>query len=283
MTSGRRPVAWLLLGAGVAVCLASAAPAAAELRRIETVGAAPIREGASPRRAPKNQAIAQAQVEAVLQVARELMHESEPVPPAVDPENPDAVVEPPDVAQVIGKDVGRYLRRFRIVEDRGENPPVFSDDPEAVAEYVVVVEVEIDVERVEGRLVEAGLIAPDSGLPPGQYLVLEVRGLTFYPAYEALSELIVVGAGARSVVPMGFARDWVMLRVESEDAGTDFLAKLMASAPPELELLPLQADGDRVRLSVVWTPPEPDPDAQASSGSAGNPPARIDTPGPNRY
>jgi hypothetical protein len=154
--------------------------------------------------------------------------------------------------------MGRYTSRFRILEDRGEGPARYSTNPKARAEYVVLVEVQVDVERVRGRLIEAGLVAPSGLVPEGSSFILEVRGLGVYPAYAALREAIVGGAGARSVVPVSMARDWVVLRVESEDSGTDFLKKLLDSTPPELDLVPLEAERDRLRLSVRWTPPPSD-------------------------
>jgi hypothetical protein len=235
--------------------------ARADVRRLETIGAVPIVAGVRPQRAPRDAAILQAQHEAVTQVAREILLHAEPGPGWDQDGSPGDGSTGPDLAQVLGRDMGRYTSRFRILEDRGEGPVTYSDAPDARAEYVVLVEVQVDVDRVRTRLVEAGLVAPAGAAPEGNYFVLEVRGLSAYPAYAALRDLIVTGAGARSVVPLSMARDWVVLRVESEDSGTEFLDKLLASAPPELDLLPLEAEPERLRLSVRWTPPDPVPDA----------------------
>jgi hypothetical protein len=241
------------------IAVVVALPASAEVRTVETIGAVPIVEGVRPRRAPRDAAILQAQFEAVAQVANELLIDADPSGQAPSGQPGWEGEGRPSVEQVLGSDVGPYTHRFRIVQDRGEGPPVYSDDPEARAEYVVVVEVQVDAARVRDRLVEAGLLTASGAPPEGRSFVLEVRGLNVYPAYAALRELIVTGAGARSVVPVSMGRDWVVLRVESEDSGPDFLDKLLASSPPELDLLPLEADRDRLRLGVRWTPPaEPD-------------------------
>lgn len=234
--------------------------ARAEVRTLETVGAVPIHEGVRASRPPRDAAILQAQSEAVTQVARELLLDA-PVPSDWTGSDGSPDASGPDLEQILGRDPGRYTSRFRILEDRGEGPVVYSNDPDARAEYVVTVEVRVDVDRVRSRLEQAGLLSPASATPEGNHFVIEVRGLAEYPAYAALRDLIVTGAGARSVVPVSMARDWVVFRVESEDSGTDFLDKLLASAPPELDLLPLEAEPERLRLSVRWTAPPADPGA----------------------
>ena len=56
----------------------------------------------------------------------------------------------------LGKDLLPYTRSYRILEDQGELPVLFNDVPGVETEYVVVVEVIVDLDRIAAALESAG-------------------------------------------------------------------------------------------------------------------------------
>ena len=69
---------------------------------------------------------------------------------------------------------------------RGVRPALFVEDPDAATEYVVIVEVHVDADRVEKRLVDAGMLASGEPLAAAGRVRLEVLGLRRYQAYQEL-------------------------------------------------------------------------------------------------
>jgi hypothetical protein len=232
----------------------AAAPAGAEVRRLEAVGSVPVVPGAPG--APRDAAIDEALREAVSRVAQDLLVDSE------------TGEEMPSLEQVLGHNLVQYTRQFRILEDRGERPALFAENPAVSKEYVVVVSVEVDVERVQSRLVEAGLLRPGGPSAPGHRVRVEVEGLRDYAAYEALRKALVERAGARAAEPREFEPGRAVLEVESEDGGLDLLDRLEAHLPPGLAVRSLGASSDELRLAVEWTPPPADPAPGGERGAA---------------
>jgi hypothetical protein len=142
----------LAAGALVAVLLGLAGAAGGEVRRVETVGSVPLPSGAGAPGA-REAALREGLAEAVRSIARDLLRAS-------------ADADPKAVAHALGPLPGPYVLRQRVVEDRGERPALLAADPAVRHEYVVVVEAEVDVDRVRRRLSEAGL-SPVSGPGPG--------------------------------------------------------------------------------------------------------------------
>jgi len=238
---------WLL-----ALALALALPAAAEVRRFEAVGAAPVRLEDAGTTAPRQAALQRALSEAVTRVALEFLAEADP--------EAAADVSPSDA---LGSDPGRYAASFRILEDRGERPALFVEG-DVATEYVVVVEVHVDLDRVRGSLVEAGLLAPEQQPGSTQRVQVEVDGLDRYPAYEAMLRLLREQRGARSVTPGEFEPGRTRIEVLSDLRAPGLLDRILQHAPPELDIVPVQAGADRVRISVIWRAPPP-----SATGEAG--------------
>jgi hypothetical protein len=260
---------------GCAAMLLLAPAAGAEVRRIEAVGAVPIYADRSHQRgavAPRDAAIRKALREAVERVAEEFIAD---IPLSVG-EEPDVIEEEgsegPDLEAVLGKKMVLYTSRFRVVEDRGERPALFADDPAVTSEYVVIVEVHVDVERVRERLVQKGIIPEGIAGGETQTLYLQVEGLTAYPAYEGLRAILLDDrVGVESVVAVEMRRGRTLLRLESEIGAAELLEKLRMLAPPEMKLVPLHAAPDRVHIAVDWSGPvEP-------TGEDGLPPGPADS------
>jgi hypothetical protein len=301
-----------LLGALLWIGPLGATDASAEIRQLEVVGVVPL--DARTRRAgvPKDRAIEVALWEGVSRVAADLLMDSvvtEPDPSdGVDPANSEGV-DPSSASNTeddggarklrgaLGKDMVTYTRSFRIVEDQGERPALFTDNPDAATEYVVVVAVEVDVDRVRDRLLETGLLVTGS-LEILTGILVEVRGLTQYRGYEELVELIAGDdVGAATVSPLEFERGRAVLHVEAEWGAGELLERMLGAAPSRLRITPISVDEPDLEassgrqdvtgagqamlvVSVAWTPPPPpeedtvDPGSSRRSGRSTSPESR---------
>jgi len=234
----RTAVAGAALVAGLAL---TGGPALAEVRQLEAVGAVPLRTGSRPQ-APRDEAVRLGIREAVWRVAEELLLESE------EGEEPRPALE-----DVLGTRMVPYTASYRVLEDRGERRALFAEDPDVTSEYVVIVEVEVDVDRVEERLVAAGLVLPRSAGQLIGRVRVELDGVDAYGAYEAVRGLLDDGSGA--VIPLEFEPGRAALLVETPLTASDLLDRILAEAPPGLEVVPLRAGGGALTLSVNWSPP----------------------------
>ena len=227
---------------------------AADLRSTESVGAAPIHADARPASPPRDAAVRKALSEAVRRVALELLADRDP-----------AEVEP-KLDAALGADPLPYISRFRTLEDRGERPLLFSDDPEAKTEYVVVVEASVDAARVRERLGRAGLLVAPAGEARRVHVRLEAEGLADFAAYGALRDTLIEGVGVRSALPIELERGRAVLDVDGELTGEALLAAMVRAAPPGLTLTALETSPERLRVRVELasepapaSPPAPGP------------------------
>lgn len=262
-----------------ALLVGLAGSASAEVRILEVVGAVPLDEKTRTKGIPKDRAIDEALWEGVSRVADDLLMDS------ILPESPEGV-DP--VREALGSDMVPYTRSFRIVDDQGERPSLFTEHPDAATEYVVVVEVQVEAERVRERLVAAGLLET-GGLTALKGIRVEVRDLTAYPGYEQFVALLKEDeVGAASVSPLEFDHGRAILQVEAEWGAAELLEKLLAAAPATLRIRPIDIDevratgggaglegvrSSRLILSVEWAPPSPDPAAETAPVGAG--PGRV--------
>jgi hypothetical protein len=245
----RRPSRPARVVLAAALGLALLAPAIAGARTIEAVGAVGVKE--NDRRDPKDRAVQAALREAVWRVAEELMVDAVLIE---DPDRSRDDPEEPDLAGILGSDMVDYTARFKILEDRGLGPALFVEEPGISTEYVVVAEVDVEVDRVRERLTEAGLLEPESFTPQAGTVQLEVEGLSVYPALRDLETLLVERLGARSAVPVRLERGRAVLSVGTSLAGPDLVSRLEASAPGNLSIVPLSASGGQARIAVRWAP-----------------------------
>ena len=256
----RKPARAALALLGLALAVAPAR--AADLRVSEAVGAVPLHADARPASPPRDAAERKAMAEAVRRVALQLLADQDP-----------AEVEP-RLDAALGPDPKVYISRFRTLEDRGERPALFSDDPEAKTEYVVVVEAQVDADRVREALGRSGLLVAPAGEARRFRVRLEAEGLEDFASYRALRETLIEGVGVRSALPVELERGRATLDVDSELAGDALVAALIQAAPPGLRLTPLQTSPERVQLRVQRT-------AESAPGSI--PAPAIDTTKQNRY
>jgi hypothetical protein len=231
----------------VAVLLPGAAPA--ELRRVEAVGAV-----AAGTHAPKGLPIQQAAIEAGLHEATRRV--------ALELLGSGAAEAEPRLDATLGPNVYEYVSRFQLLEDRGERRPLLLQDPEVTSEYVVLVTVQVDADRVRDRLTRAGLLSPDGAPAPGR-VVLVIEDLRSYAAVAALARRLRADPAVKSVVPEEFSRGRAQLALEATQTSDAILKRLAADPPEGLEVVVVRRDAEGVVLRLTDAP--------------------IDTPEPNRY
>jgi hypothetical protein len=258
----------------VAVLVAPAAALDDEVRRMEAVGAFPIDPNRAPRTPPRDAAVRAAVRDAVRRIARTLLppdfvaplgaEESEGVQgdapevapeEALDPGAGDAAIEA-WLDQVLGEDPFEFATRFRILDDRGVRPALLSGAAEAEKEYVVVVEVHVDVGRVQDRLRASGALAEPSGDEPLFRVWLVAEGVDSFASYDALRRTLAATDGVRAVLPIELQRGRVEFEIDAEREIASVLDELLTVAPPNLRLIPLESHDDRVTVLVDWREPE---------------------------
>lgn len=231
------------------------APSAqAEVQLLEAVGVAPVPAGELASRDTRDAAVQAALREAVLSVARQLMDAM--------PEEGGGQVGDAQLSAVLGERVLPYTTRYKIVDDQGERPPLFKEGRELASEYVVVVEVSVEAELVEQRLIAGGLLVGEPSDGETSRIRVEVRGLLHYPAHAAMRELLSGIDGAVSVTSTAFSRGVAVLEVEVVGAVEErdreaWAARIVEKDAPELAIELLALDLDRIVLAAAWTPPPP--------------------------
>lgn len=254
------------------LALALALPAAAQQKWVEAAGVARAEPGESLGGPGRQAALRAALAEAVQQVALELLMLSETAP-GKPPPDPAALAE--KAARALGGDPTLYVARFQIREDRGVQPRLLLADPDAKAEYQLVVMAQVDVEKVRQR-VGARAVAPPSApegstatkTPPtapaeaaekaedGSFssFELELEQIASYREYAAVREALLGKLGARRALPVEFSRGRAVLSVESPIPAPALAAALRRALEGQLGVEPLAAaQGDsegRLRLRV---------------------------------
>lgn len=259
-----------VIARGLVVALAGlvAGTAVAEVQRVEAVGIYGIRDELRRKVIPRDEAIARARWEAVSRVALELIGEAglgfEGAPdrfgeaasePGTSGSGDAGSAEGAILEAALGKDTLPFTRGYRILEDQGERPVLFEDAPGIDTEYVVVVEVVVDVDRVERALIDAGLVLPDArgGTAP---VTLEILGLNRFEALARLQANLGADFGAVRVDPLEFERERALVAVQGEFDLGELVRWLEAYSDPRLTLESISADDEarRVRVRGRWWP-----------------------------
>lgn len=257
-----------LAAALLAAALGAGAASAEELRE-ESVGVVPITAETST---PRDDALRAAVQAAVVRAARGLLPDGGADPSGVD----DDAVAAADArfAERLG-DPFAFATRFRILEDRGRRPAVFTSDPEVENEYVVVAEVTLDAGAIRERLVALGLLASHRG-GASRSVRLEIEGLAGYRPFALLRQTLLDDTRVRSARPVEFGPSGrAVLAVEGDRDAPGLVAELQRRAPQGLRILPLEQSSGAARLRVEWTappPPETGVDAEPEDPGAGEDP-----------
>lgn len=260
-----------MLALGMVLLFAAGASGAAEPHRVEVVGVYPIRDAVRGKTNPRDEAIQKALWEGVSRVALDLIGE-EPAPDAVEAEeampatgtDPARAAAPIDPTarfrKILGRQILPYTRSFRILEDRGERPVLFADEPGVRSEYLVVVEVLVDVDRVTAELARAGLVErPDLGSATRQVVTIELIGLERHAGLRRVLEALRQSIGATRIETLEFSPARQLLSVEAPFGPDEIAARLGRVESADLILDPVEVDreGRRIRVLAQWFPPAP--------------------------
>jgi len=261
--SGRSPTGsrWIsraAAGAWMALLAATAATA------VESVGVAPITEDeVEPRDAAVRAAVAGAATTAAMELLPEDFTPPEgEVGPDGEPLSPAAWVE-----QRLGDDPYVYATRFRILEDRGRRRATFSADSGVDYEYVVVADVDLDLDAVRGRLAALGLLAGGTA-GSGQEVRLVVEGLSSYRPLARLRSALAADRGVRSVVPVEFTDGRAVLSLDADRGAGQLAAELTHRPPDGLRVLVVEEGASEATVLVEELAPPPDPDASEPADGA---------------
>jgi hypothetical protein len=214
-------------------------PALAQLQRVEAVGSYGIHERMRARVTPRDEAVQKAIWEGVSRVALE------EIGGLASTEEDMALLK-----TALGKDMLPYTRSFRILEDKGESPVLFEEDPDVSTEYIVVVEVLVDVARVKSVLVEAGMIQDGEPDTVGETVIVELVGIGRHDTFESVRSAIVSELGASRVETLGFAHERQLLSVVGPLGPRELSAALARLDEGSWSLEPVGIDeiGRRVRV-----------------------------------
>lgn len=243
---GRRARALLL----VALAGGLALPAAAEVRREEAVGVVAIGAEARPRSQLREAALHAGIAEAVRRVATQLLQTEASHPPDLDAEA---------LYQILGKPMD-YTVRFRVLDDYGERAPQLVTAPDATAEYVVVAEVHVDVEKVRRALQQADLLAPEGGPGSIRRLTVVLEPLDSYRALEWLQERLQAQHGVDAATPVEVERGRAVLAVATWMGPDELWQRLASAAPPGARIVRQRTEDGLLALSIDLPPPAPAPD-----------------------
>ena len=227
----------------------AAVPAAAQEQKGQSVGVAPItKDDPSPRDSALRAAVRTAVADAAA-----AMLPANHAPPAPAPDRPDQ--EPNAwLAEKLGADPFVYVTRFRIVEDRGRRPAMFSADRSVEFEYVVVAEVNVDLDAVRAKMEKLGL-AERSARGPSREVTLVVEGLTSYKPLALVRETL--------------ARDRGVLAVDSDQDAAGLVAALTRRAPEGLSVVMVDQAPTRATVRIGWQPPAPPPTVPPTAAKPG--------------
>jgi len=271
----RVPKRGLCLAIFVALSGFSQVPAAAarDVVRVESVGVAPVRSDSVSSR---DAAVRKGLLEAVRQTAEELLATGmgDEFGDAEDLEAAEAARA--ELHQILGNKPLDYATRFQVVEDRGEGPALFSSDPDAETEYVVIVSVFVDRDRIRERLTRAGVILAPAGQEPQIQSRLILEEIGQYWAYAEIRRVLLEELKMHSATPRAFSPGLAILELNAAQSPSEYLPSLQRSVSGQMDLVLLSVEADEMRLRVeIFDRPPP-----GEVVGEGEP---IDTLSPNRY
>lgn len=226
------------IAAAVAVLAGGSLPSAsrAEVVRAEAVGVVPTRTGPPAGSPPRQAAIEAGLRDAVASAAARILDQE------------GVSLEPEALAEVLGTDPFSYVVSFRLLEDRGQRPRLLIPDPEVEWEYVVVVEGQLDLDRVRERLVDAGALAPPEPTGETRSIRVTVERLPGYAAYRAIRDIL--GEHAATVRPVSFGPGRAVLEARTSLTPGELLDALLSELPAAVTIRPLEVGEEALRLEA---------------------------------
>ena len=251
--------------------------AARDVVRVESVGAAAVRSDSV---SPRDAAVRQALLDAVQQVAEGLLAtgaEDGFGQEAVDAEDVGSgALESTELQRILGNEPLDYATRFQVVEDRGEGPALFGSDANVETEYVVIVSVFVDRDRIRARLTRAGILLTPAGQEPQIKSRLILENLGEYWVYAEIRRVLLEELKMHSAIPREFAPGRGILELTAAQSPSEFLGSLQQSVSDRMNLVPLSVEDDEMRLRVEVFERQPLDETSEEDRP-------IDTLSPNRY
>ena len=251
--------------------------AARDVVRVESVGAAAVRSDSA---SPRDAAVRKALLDAVRQIAEGLLATGaedgfgEGPGDAEDLESGEQ--ESTELQRILGNEPLEYATRFQVVEDRGEGPALFGSDLDVETEYVVIVSVFVDRDRIRERLTRAGMALTPAGQEPQIRSRLILENLGEYWVYAEIRRVLLEELKMRSAIPREFAPGRGILELNAAQSPSEFLASLQRSVSDRMDLVPLSVEADEMRLRVELFDRQPLDERFEEDRP-------IDTLSPNRY
>ena len=184
--------------------------------------------------------------------------------------------ESTELQRILGNEPLEYATRFQVVEDRGEGPALFGSDLDVETEYVVIVSVFVDRDRIRERLTRAGMMLTPAGQEPQIRSRLILENLGEYWVYAEIRRVLLEELKMHSAIPREFAPGRGILELNAAQSPSEFLGSLQRSVSDRMDLVPLSVEADEMRLRVELHDPQP-ADERFEEGQP------IDTLSPNRY
>jgi hypothetical protein len=251
--------------------------AARDVVRVESVGVAPVRSDSA---SPRDAAVHRGLLDAVRETAEDLLATrigEEFAEETGDAPDPQAEADrSAELKRILGNDPLEYATRFQVVEDRGEGPTLFGSDLDVATEYVVIVSVFVDRDRIRERLTRAGILLAPPGQQPEIRSRLILENLGEYWVYAEIRRVLLEELKMRAAIPSEFSPGLAILELNAAQAPSEFLGLLQRAVSDRMELLPLSVEDDEMRLRVELLAP-PASAEETEDGLA------IDTRSPNRY
>jgi hypothetical protein len=250
---------------------------ARDVVRVESVGAAAVQSDSASAR---DAAVRKALLDAVRQIAEGLLATGaedgfgEGLGDAEDLESSER--ERTELQRILGNEPLEYATRFQVVEDRGEGPALFGSDPGVETEYVVIVSVFVDRDRIRERLTRAGMILTPAGQVPQIRSRLILENLGEYWVYAEIRRVLLEELKMRSAIPREFAPGRGVLELTAAQSPREFLGSLQRSVSDRMNLVPLSVEADEMRLRVEVFDRQPLDETSEEDRP-------IDTLSPNRY
>ncbi len=184
------------------------------------------------------------------------------VEPGADEEAPssDSELAPREILRnALGDQARGYTNRYRISEDRGLRERLFTggENPDANSEYVVVAEVDVDVERVRKALLKAGVIdsvAKASLDNVSRELRLVILDPINYRLVTDLQKVIEEEMEHSSALPLEFENGQAVLAVRSDLGAETFARSLIRRLPAELHVKQATVRGDEIAMRFELRP-----------------------------
>lgn len=258
------------LGIGIALAWALLAPprVAAELLRVEAIGSVALGAGSKGGATARQQALEAGIREAIGRVGEELATQA------------GATASPADVRSALAPEWRRFAAAYRILEDRGEREPLLETNPGAQREYVVVVEAEIDRDRVRAQLVEAGIVARSGQAAGRRGLRIRFEGVDSYPLWTKIRTALAGRGGA--IEAREFVPGRIVAVLDTDESGDAVVGRLAGALGPDFEVSNGGEDGEGLRVSIArrLAPELPQAGPDGEVPEVATPPAAGSPPGP---